>query len=279
MINQILEQTRELRRDLNRQLTSHVATRFYRAPELILMEKDYGKEVDIWATGVIFGELLYTLEANCPNFENRKCLFPGKYCFPLSPNKNADIDEIGIPLTQKSDQLQLIFDMVGSPTREDMSFVTDEKAIKYLERFRNKHPVNLRQKYPSGSDQALRLLTQMLQFNPFFRPNVDTLLQDAYFDEVRQFSKAYNAPEIISLDFELSQEYVGLPKIRELFLNEISYYRELKMSGLSEVSPAPVKNRNVQIFFNAENSYQLKAKTKTPDTANKSEAPQAHRQQ
>jgi len=26
------------------------------------MEKDYGKEVDIWATGVIFGEMLSTLE-------------------------------------------------------------------------------------------------------------------------------------------------------------------------------------------------------------------------
>ena len=35
---------------MKRQLTSHVATRFYRAPELILMEKDYGKEVDIWAS-------------------------------------------------------------------------------------------------------------------------------------------------------------------------------------------------------------------------------------
>lgn len=158
--------------------------------------------------------------------------------------------------------------MLGSPTPEDLSFVTDEKAVKYLERFRNRNPANLRQRYPAGSDQALRLLVQMLQFNPFHRPSVDTLIQDPYFDEVRQFSKAYNAQEIISLDFELSEEYVGLPKIRELFLSEIAYYRELKMAGLSEVSPAPVKNRNVQIFFNAENSYQLKAKTKTPDTAN-----------
>lgn len=63
--------------------------------------------------------------------------------------------------------------MLGSPTVQDLSFVTDEKAVKYLERFRNRNPVNLRQRYPAGSDQALRLLMQMLQFNPFFRPNVD----------------------------------------------------------------------------------------------------------
>lgn len=74
---------------------------------------------------------------------------------------------------------------------------------------------------------------------------MDKLIQDPYFDEVRMFSKAYNALEIISLDFELSQEYIGFPKVRELFLQEIAYYRDLKMSGLSEVSPAPVKNRNV----------------------------------
>ena len=95
----ILLQTREIRRDMTRELTSHVATRFYRSPELILMEKDYGKEVDIWAMGVIFGELLYTLEGNCPDFTKRKCLLPGKYCFPLSPNKKAPIDNAGLPLT------------------------------------------------------------------------------------------------------------------------------------------------------------------------------------
>ena len=59
---EILEETRELRASLDRQLTSHVGTRYYRAPELILCEKDYGKPVDIWASGVIFGELLSMLE-------------------------------------------------------------------------------------------------------------------------------------------------------------------------------------------------------------------------
>ena len=100
-----LEKTRAKRSGLQRQLTSHVATRFYRAPELILLEKDYGKAVDIWACGVIFGELLLMLEENCPNFEDRKCLFPGKQCFPLSPNKKLKLDEQGIPPT-KGDQLE-----------------------------------------------------------------------------------------------------------------------------------------------------------------------------
>lgn len=65
-----------------------------------------------------------------------------------------------------------------------------------------------------------------------------------------------------------------MQQIRELFLQEIAYYTELKRQGVSEVSPAPIKNKNVQIFFNADNSYQLKAKTKTPDTSGNNPAAQ-----
>jgi cyclin-dependent kinase-like len=37
-------------------LTDYVATRWYRAPELLLSNY-YGKEVDIWAIGCIMGEI------------------------------------------------------------------------------------------------------------------------------------------------------------------------------------------------------------------------------
>ena len=38
-------------------LTKHVVTRWYRAPELILLQ-DYTTAVDVWAVGCIFAELL-----------------------------------------------------------------------------------------------------------------------------------------------------------------------------------------------------------------------------
>jgi cyclin-dependent kinase-like len=37
-------------------LTDYVATRWYRAPE-ILIGSNYGKEVDMWAIGCIMGEI------------------------------------------------------------------------------------------------------------------------------------------------------------------------------------------------------------------------------
>ena len=39
-------------------LTDYVATRWYRAPELLLTQGEYGPEVDYWAVGCIMGELV-----------------------------------------------------------------------------------------------------------------------------------------------------------------------------------------------------------------------------
>jgi len=40
------------------QYTHAVATRWYRAPELLYGARSYGKAVDLWAVGCIFAELL-----------------------------------------------------------------------------------------------------------------------------------------------------------------------------------------------------------------------------
>ncbi|CAE8709598.1 unnamed protein product, partial [Polarella glacialis] len=48
-------------------LTEYVVTRWYRAPEVMLLPKHYTSAVDIWSVGCILGEIL-----------GRKALFPGK---------------------------------------------------------------------------------------------------------------------------------------------------------------------------------------------------------
>lgn len=42
---------------LTKQMTGHVVTRWYRAPELILMEREYTKAIDVWSVGCIIAEL------------------------------------------------------------------------------------------------------------------------------------------------------------------------------------------------------------------------------
>lgn len=84
-MSQKLMKTKNARKSMKRELTGHVVTRWYRAPEIILLEKDYGPAIDIWAVGCIFAELLGMMKENAPTFMDRTPLFPGKSCFPLSP--------------------------------------------------------------------------------------------------------------------------------------------------------------------------------------------------
>ena len=50
-------------------LTEYVATRWYRAPEIMLNSKGYTKSIDVWSVGCILAEML-----------SNKALFPGKHC-------------------------------------------------------------------------------------------------------------------------------------------------------------------------------------------------------
>jgi len=80
-----------------RELTGHVVTRWYRAPELILLEKDYTAAIDIWSVGCIFAELMNMIKENSPTFLDRSPLFPGGSCFPLSPDRNNTVKQGGFP--------------------------------------------------------------------------------------------------------------------------------------------------------------------------------------
>ena len=70
-------------KSLKRQLTRHVVTRWYRAPELILLQ-EYSCAVDVWSAGCIFAELLGMQKESIKDYHDRVALFPGKSCYPLS---------------------------------------------------------------------------------------------------------------------------------------------------------------------------------------------------
>ena len=76
---------------MKRELTGHVVTRWYRAPEIILLEKDYGPGIDIWSVGCILAEMIIG-----------KPLFPG---------------------TSTINQLELIIELLGKPTAQDIDSI------------------------------------------------------------------------------------------------------------------------------------------------------------
>ena len=73
----MLKKTPKIKTIMSKTLTKHVVTRWYRAPEVILMNKMYSYSIDIWSVGCIFAELLSMMESNFANWTDRQPLFPG----------------------------------------------------------------------------------------------------------------------------------------------------------------------------------------------------------
>ena len=78
------------KKDLTHQLTKHVVTRWYRAPEVILFSqrRQFLTAIDMWSVGCILSELLMMI-GDGGNFQARSPLFPGRSCFPLSARDPA----------------------------------------------------------------------------------------------------------------------------------------------------------------------------------------------
>ena len=104
-------------------LSVHVVTRWYRAPELILIETDYSGAIDIWSVGCIFGELMMMIKENAPTFIDRKPLFPGNCCFPLSP-PGSNKDKVKV-----NDKL---FDLIGLVWRTNIEQFPIQKGFYLL---------------------------------------------------------------------------------------------------------------------------------------------------
>lgn len=111
--------------------------------------------------GCIFAELLNMMKENAPTFLDRSPLFPGTSCFPLSPERSAIAKKGGFPYSN-TDQLSVIFSVLGSPTDEDMDFVTDKKAIEYLKSFPKKKRVNFQDIFPGANADAIDFLEKCL---------------------------------------------------------------------------------------------------------------------
>lgn len=171
-------------------MTEYVVTRWYRAPEIMLAVKEYGPPVDMWAVGCIFGELM-----------GRKPLFPGN-------------DYIH--------QLRIIQDVVGKPSKEDLSFITSDKAKRFMEKQRAKdkvpwsevYPAYLTEPGPPTSDHAFDLLDSMLQFDPRKRCSVEDALAHPYLSTLHHVD---DEPECETpFKFEFKQSDLTKKRLQEL---------------------------------------------------------------
>jgi len=71
-----------------RDLTPHVGSRWYRAPEIILTQKNYDYKSDMFSVGCMLGELLRMKKEKITT-KGKLVLFKGSSCYPMSPCKEA----------------------------------------------------------------------------------------------------------------------------------------------------------------------------------------------
>jgi len=160
---------------LVRTLTKHVVTRWYRPPELILLQ-EYSIAVDMWSIGCIFAELLSMDKESVNSYRDRAPLFPGSSCFPLSADNDRTYKD-------RLDQLNVIFNILGTPAEEDISHLGEVRN--YLRNLDDKPRVKFSTIFKAAPEDAIDLLDKMLVFNPTKRLSVKEALKHPFLDSVR----------------------------------------------------------------------------------------------
>lgn len=205
----------------SRHLTGHVVTRWYRAPELILLQKNYTEAIDIWSFGCIYAEMTGMLEGCDP--QKRRPLFPGGACYPLSPEKkSASADKTEHEFIG-GDQLQVIFDVIGSPLAWEIEELDIPQARDHVHGFRKRPGCGLAEALPTHTEASLDLLTNVLKFHFPKRPSASQLLQHDAFAGVEGKSDAPCPTCRVNLPFEsLKLDRSGL---NDHFVSEIQKFK------------------------------------------------------
>jgi len=131
-------------------LTDYVATRWYRAPEIILGSNNYTFAVDMWAVGCIIAEM-----------------FIGKPMVPGSSTMN---------------QLERIIEVTGQPSPADVEAIESKFAATMLQSTPTAPQKNLEQwlGQHGAPPEAIDMVQQLMRFNPYKRPDIDEALQHPY---------------------------------------------------------------------------------------------------
>jgi len=212
----------------SRVMTKHVVTRFYRAPELILLQDRYTEAIDVWSAGCIYAELVQMLNGGSP--QQRGPLFPGSTCFPLSPDHRHRYD--GLFHSRGSrEQLNVIFDILGTPSDVEVERLEGEESRQYIRCFARREGVGVRARLPLATTSAVDLLEGMLRFSPEDRHSVEEALAHEVLAEVRKPSSEAAAPAYITLEFE-SEPVLSEEQLRCCFAEEIRGFRRARAHRL-----------------------------------------------
>ncbi len=170
-------------------LTDYVATRWYRAPEILLGSTRYTKGVDIWAVGAILGEMI-----------NGKPVFPG---------------------TSVMNQIERILELTNMPTADDVEAISSPYAATMLESLPAMNYKLIGEIFPTASTEAVDLLRSCFYFNPEARPSAEDSLRHVFVAEFHNEEEEPVFPKgILKLPIEDNTKLTA-PQYRERLYQEI----------------------------------------------------------
>ncbi|XP_042717426.1 mitogen-activated protein kinase 14 isoform X2 [Chrysemys picta bellii] len=140
-----------LARHTDDEMTGYVATRWYRAPEIMLNWMHYNQTVDIWSVGCIMAELL-----------TGRTLFPG---------------------TDHINQLQQIMRLTGTPPAYLINRMPSHEARNYIQSLSYMPKMNFENVFIGANPLAVDLLEKMLVLDTDKRITAAEALAHGYFSQ------------------------------------------------------------------------------------------------
>jgi len=175
-----------LARPTETEMTGYVATIWYRAPEIMLNWMHYNQTVDIWSVGCIMAELL-----------TGRTLFPG---------------------TDHIHQLNLIMEILGTPSDEFMQKITSESARSYIKSLPSMPKKDLNKVFLGANPLAIDLLAKMLELDSDKRITAEQALAHPYLD---QYADPSDEPTSAPYDQSIEDMDHPVEEWRDLVLEEI----------------------------------------------------------
>ncbi|XP_067251057.1 mitogen-activated protein kinase 14A isoform X1 [Chanodichthys erythropterus] len=175
-----------LARHTDDEMTGYVATRWYRAPEIMLNWMHYNMTVDIWSVGCIMAELL-----------TGRTLFPG---------------------TDHIDQLKLIMLLVGTPGPELLMKISSESARTYINSLPQMAKRNFADVFIGANPLAVDLLEKMLVLDTDKRITAAEALAHPYF---AQYHDPDDEPEAEPFDQSFESQELDIEEWKRQTYEEV----------------------------------------------------------